>query len=523
MGEQPPIIWDGMLAPLTPPNTGTIFLSPIIGSGSSPRVLGSSFLSGGFGTYNVGDIEIENICIRVKSMTGTTHVAPTMTAFGLGYSQTFIGNNLRADTESPSTLSAQPAITVVGFETPFIQNAGNIYLTNCSANRYGTGFIINEHTGGSQLWANVAVHGFEFAAMNHACHLDKIFTNGAINSIYLSGNARISVDELGAERGIAGHWYDYVNADVASTSSNTSTGYINTFILASASGQQHFPSTDGNNTGLCVTDITNTRYFNGAGFSTGRILSASSFNENYPVHEVNSGQVGYYPLEMYTTNQNSTSGQILITQYNNTAIAGTGDKRVGQFSVSTDGAINTGFLNWTIMSAGTLQQMWELRPNRANLYGKLFVAGAGGATTTPTANIQLAAGASSANNSPFKFTTGGTQLATPENLVLEPATGDADLLFTTGAGSRYTLDKTLKATATLDFPSTTSTTVADLTITVTGAAVGDPVYVGIPNGSVTATASFIGWVSATNTVTVRFSPKATEDPASGSFKVVVSK
>lgn len=78
---------------------------------------------------------------------------------------------------------------------------------------------------------------------------------------------------------------------------------------------------------------------------------------------------------------------------------------------------------------------------------------------------------------------------------------------------------TLLGSASLNFPSTSATTVSDLTITVTGAVVGDPVMLGIPNGSVTATATYTAWVSAANTVTVRFSPKATEDPAAGTFTV----
>jgi hypothetical protein len=88
---------------------------------------------------------------------------------------------------------------------------------------------------------------------------------------------------------------------------------------------------------------------------------------------------------------------------------------------------------------------------------------------------------------------------------------------------RYVDARRIDATATLNFPSTLLTAVSDLTVTVTGAAVGDVVSIGVPNGSVTATGSYWGWVSATNTVTVRFSPKATEDPASGSFKVSVFK
>jgi len=140
----------------------------------------------------------------------------------------------------------------------------------------------------------------------------------------------------------------------------------------------------------------------------------------------------------------------------------------------------------------------------------------------PTAALHIKAGTATANTAPLKFSTGGAQLLTPENGVLEPATGDANLLFTAGS-TRYTIAKTLTNTAILDFASTGSGAVADLTITVTGAADGDAVVLGTPNGSITATATYSAWVSAANTVTVRFSPKATEDPASGTFRVSVIK
>jgi hypothetical protein len=91
------------------------------------------------------------------------------------------------------------------------------------------------------------------------------------------------------------------------------------------------------------------------------------------------------------------------------------------------------------------------------------------------------------------------------------------------ADKEYVDARKLTATATLDFGSSGAATVSDRTVTVTGAALGDPCVVGAPHASVTATASFWCWVSSANTVTVRFSPKATEDPGSGSFKVSVLK
>lgn len=79
---------------------------------------------------------------------------------------------------------------------------------------------------------------------------------------------------------------------------------------------------------------------------------------------------------------------------------------------------------------------------------------------------------------------------------------------------------------TLNFPSTLAGASSDLTITVTGAVTNDVVMLGVPNGAVPVTGCFSAWVSATNTVTVRYTntdPLGANDPSSGSFKVTVVK
>lgn len=88
-----------------------------------------------------------------------------------------------------------------------------------------------------------------------------------------------------------------------------------------------------------------------------------------------------------------------------------------------------------------------------------------------------------------------------------------------------TVTDALSATATLDFPSTLAQTDSDLTITVTGAADGDTVDIGVPNGSTLTGSCYSGWVSAANTVTIRFSVYgvAAKDPASGTFRATVWK
>lgn len=82
----------------------------------------------------------------------------------------------------------------------------------------------------------------------------------------------------------------------------------------------------------------------------------------------------------------------------------------------------------------------------------------------------------------------------------------------------------LTNTATLDFPNTVAGTSSDLTITVTGAADGDVVAIGVPNASTVANGCFTAWVSASNTVTIRYSNNdalSAYNPASGTFKATI--
>ncbi len=90
-------------------------------------------------------------------------------------------------------------------------------------------------------------------------------------------------------------------------------------------------------------------------------------------------------------------------------------------------------------------------------------------------------------------------------------------------GDAVNLGYFISATSTLNFPSTTAQSSSDLTISLTGAALGDVVILGTPNGSVNANTSFTAWVSTVNTVTVRFNnySSGAVDPAAGDFKVTI--
>lgn len=94
---------------------------------------------------------------------------------------------------------------------------------------------------------------------------------------------------------------------------------------------------------------------------------------------------------------------------------------------------------------------------------------------------------------------------------------------TTGAETvSAALTKILTASAALNFPSINAASQADLTITVTGAAVGDEVSLSLP-AAPTAGIVFNAFVSAADTVTVRATniTAAPVDPASATYGVIV--
>jgi len=107
-------------------------------------------------------------------------------------------------------------------------------------------------------------------------------------------------------------------------------------------------------------------------------------------------------------------------------------------------------------------------------------------------------------------------------LVITAGSGNVDLSsgFTVAGGTP--VKSILSATAALDFPSIAANSSADLTVTVTGAATGASVELGLPTAP-TAGIIYMGFVSAANTVTVRaFNVTGSAiNPASQSFRATV--
>lgn len=184
---------------------------------------------------------------------------------------------------------------------------------------------------------------------------------------------------------------------------------------------------------------------------------------------------------------------------------------------------------YAIYSAGSDDSIYHAGPVRWTRY-KNGVAGDSVLSTDINGNLKLIAIQSLMVNLLPKLTTTQRDAIASNDLYSGLLFFNIDLnSFQYYSGSSWkTLsdqDAPIVNQSTLDFPSTSAGTSSDLNINIVGAIDGDVVNLGVPSSSVTSNTSFTTWVSATNTVTVRFNnySNAAIDPASGNFKVKVIK
>jgi hypothetical protein len=188
-----------------------------------------------------------------------------------------------------------------------------------------------------------------------------------------------------------------------------------------------------------------------------------------------------------------------------------GDVQIGVQSTDTGGHL------WTIQSSAVSGgvndasfQIIDRTPNIARLL--IQTNGNVGLGTAPTNKLHVAGGISA----------NGTVVANA--LSAGSATIAGNTLtdgLTIGSGTAVT--KILSTTNSLDFPNTAAQSSSDLPITLTNAALGDAVFLGVPTSAIFSGTAYTAWVSATNTVTVRFlnSTSAPLNPAAGIFRVAI--
>ena len=143
-------------------------------------------------------------------------------------------------------------------------------------------------------------------------------------------------------------------------------------------------------------------------------------------------------------------------------------------------------------------------------------------TTTSTAFLTIGGG--TVANSALRLIAGS--MPTGGNILDGNINYDGSNLRLTVNTTDFTLVKALTGSAVLDFPSIAASGFQDLTVTVTGASIGDIVSIGEDNSVVGSNIFYKGFISAANTVTIRAfntHPSNAYDPTSATFKIIVQK
>ncbi len=246
--------------------------------------------------------------------------------------------------------------------------------------------------------------------------------------------------------------------------------------------------------------------FRGPGDNDFQITSANTNPPNYILY--NTGGTLESPTALAA---NGEIGALIVKTHDGNGIVETGGFRFYMDGVATPGSAPSKFVISTTPAGSTMFQERLSVRSTGNL---------GLSTPNPTATLHIRAGAATAGSAPLKFTS-GTNLATPEAGTME---FNGTSLYFTPATVRQTIMKGYVVSTTLDFPNIAPSNSADLTVTVTGATVGDTCYCS-PSGAIEAGISWNCFVSSPNTVTIRVANiRGTSiDPASRSWKVNVIK
>jgi hypothetical protein len=210
----------------------------------------------------------------------------------------------------------------------------------------------------------------------------------------------------------------------------------------------------------------------------------------------------------------------------------------GLFLGSRTGDTTKGFIHYTDVAATYLYDTYNSRANvrwdssmRTAFYNNTVTS----SFTTPSATVHIGGNTNGvAGHTPFKVGK-SAWVGTPEAYAWEPDSlyigwtnggGLRDTLATRGwARANFSTQTVLKGSTTWDPASIGDNLSTTTTLTVTGAALGDPVTVSKTSGSYSNGELYFAYVSGTNTVTIQLQNVSggTFDIASATYNVIVHK
>ncbi len=441
----------------------------------------------------------------------------------------FDGANLGVGTSSPAS-----TVDITGTLNVITTTSTGTFLSSGGTVTYADGYTIHTFTSGGTFTAG--------GSMNVECLIVAGGGGGGGGGAPGGGGGAGGVIYQSSHAVTAGAYTITVGAGGATGSNGSNSVFDSQTAVGGGAGYSFSPSTNAGNGGSG----------GGGGFfdATGGTGTASqgnaggNSNGTTSPHECGGGGGAGTAGATFTTNQSGNGGDGLQYDISGTntyyggggggagttqgATAGTGGLGGGgngsTASTGASGTANTGGGGGGSHSSSGgaggsgIVIIRYLTPPATALTTDLV--GRVGIGVTPTAFLHLPMGQANAGSAALKFET-GILMTTPEAGSVE---FDGTDFYATPSSSRHKVARVLTGSATLDFGNLAAIGCEDLTLTVTGAATGDCVSIGVPNSSVPGTTgSYSAWVSSSNTVTIRYCDLVSGNPASGTFKATVIK
>lgn len=236
LGETPPMLYQSNgIGAAKPTNTGVIWRSVLVGTGTKPCVLASNGDAGApLSTYNYTGVEVENLQIQLTPITTSNKISMG----GINFSTSGAISIVKKYTAFPYRIwlgdTLQPSVTISGLELPFVncEHVGSAEYVELGG--FTNGFVSGEHSYLSNCIAISCTNGFVQTANNHIALFNKISSFWCIYDFKVTGESHFKVEGLQIEWDSQGKWYD--NVDTISDASHFGNGEITLNIVEAGVG-----------------------------------------------------------------------------------------------------------------------------------------------------------------------------------------------------------------------------------------------------------------------------------------------
>lgn len=152
------------------PNSSVILKSNMLSSGN---IIGSRSEASTWGDFNFIHAKIENISVRIRSMTGATNVTPLATGINMGNVALYTGKYIEVCTTSQMYATLEPSTTCNGVIMPRNNNFAICNMDNFNIYGVNTAVDCYEHTHLDNFLIDTCIAGLNFNNVNHSIHVTK--------------------------------------------------------------------------------------------------------------------------------------------------------------------------------------------------------------------------------------------------------------------------------------------------------------------------------------------------------------